>query len=205
MTKICKDYATIRGKMISVEIHYNQKQKFFYRGIPDEIYQMTSLGSRTYASEDELKRALICALATYHEKIKQQRKMIVYKLKGSDELVRKPQGEFGWGGIKPGVSDKFQTCTGARYLFGFDFDIVMEVTGSGIQYFTLDQDDKIKRQMHIDSYSGYILIEWTSEREQFFRNLAEQLQRLVMGASAFFDRSDMLKLMDKGEIKMLGQ
>ncbi len=59
--------------------------------------------------------------------------------------------------------------------------------------------------MRIDSYSGYILIEWTSEREQFFRDLAEQLQRLVMGASAFFDRPDMLELMDKGGIKMLGQ
>lgn len=41
----------------------------------------------------------------------------------------------------------------------------MEVTASGVQYFTLDQDDKIKRQMRIDSYSSYILIEWTSERE----------------------------------------
>lgn len=80
MTKIGKTMITVKGEIHPVEIHYNRERKFFYRGVPDEVIALSSFRNRDYASEKELTQALSIALEQYHEKIKVQRKMILYTL-----------------------------------------------------------------------------------------------------------------------------
>lgn len=87
MPKIGKDHVTIHGKQVELEVHYSRKTKFHYKGLPEEIYHMTSLGIETYDTETALKQALRSALEIYHEKIKRTRKMIFYTLECSRELV----------------------------------------------------------------------------------------------------------------------
>ena len=134
MTKIGKTMITVKGEIHPVEIHYNRERKFFYRGVPDEVIALSSFRNRDYASEKELTQALSIALEQYHEKIKVQRKMILYTLFGSSALIRERIEQGMYGGQKEGVSSKFETLMYAQYLFGFNFDILLEVSEQRVEY-----------------------------------------------------------------------
>lgn len=206
MPKIGKDLVTIRGKQIEIEVHYTRKTKFHYKGLPAEIYEMTSLGKHIYDSETALKYALRTALEAYHEKIKQTRKMILFTLDCSRELF------FDQGGSsiartvhKNKVSPKFRPELPTRFAFGFDFHVLLEISAEKVEYYQLNEDNTPGFRMPYANSSRANLIEWTPERERFFRDLAAQLQQLVYSASSFFDAPDMLQQMDTHGFKLLNR
>lgn len=203
MTKIGKTMITVKGEIHPVEIHYNRERKFFYRGVPDEVIALSSFRNRDYASEKELTQALSIALEQYHEKIKVQRKMILYTLFGSSALIRERIEQGMYGGQKEGVSSKFETLMYAQYLFGFNFDILLEVSEQRVEYYYMKEDGTAGRRMSRPFNSQMCLIEWTPQREQFFRDMASQLQKLICSVSEFFDKPNMLELIDNEIVRLL--
>lgn len=203
MPKIGKTMITVKGKIHPVEIHYNRERKFFYRGVPDEVIALTSFRNRDYASEKELTQSLRIALEQYHKKIKVQRKMILYTLFGSSALIRERIEQGMYGGQKEGVSSKFETLMYAQYLFGFNFDILLEVSEQRVEYYYMKEDGTAGHRMSRPFNRQMCLIEWTPQREQFFRDMASQLQKLICSVSEFFDKPDMLELIDNEIVRLL--
>lgn len=206
MPRIGKESFRISNRLVDAEIWYTQKRGFYYKNIPQEVYDLTTFGQRRYKDEGELKTHLLCSLTEYHKKIESRRKVIVYHLHGSMELVmNRREGEFaGYSGIKPGVSGKFDhSICATDYLFGFDFHVLIEVSGRTKEYYHVKDDDTPGGIFRRSPGSYDILMDWTAEREQFFKDLRDKLQQLIYAVSAFFDQPNLLELIDSHGIKML--
>lgn len=210
MAKIGKTHTTVNNQFTVLEVHYNQSRGFFHKGLPHEVYELTELGKTKHLSEKDLGIALYCALEEYHEKTKKQRKVILFELLGSSELINnKTESVNGtmYSGTKNGVSDKFASSRGnGEYSFGFTHHILLETVAKNKEYHCIDKDDNITRRYQRDmNERGINIIDWTPEREQFFLELKEQLFNLIVGVSTFFDNPEYLKLMDTGGLKALNQ
>lgn len=206
MPKIGKDFFRIKNQHVEVEICYTQKNGFYYKNLPDEVYDLTEFGKRRYNDEGDLKTHLLCNLTEYHKKIANQRKVIAYHLYASSELaMKKMVGEqSGYCGLKPSVSTKFDhPLSSIDNMFGFDFYVLIEVTARTQEYYFARLDDTPGNIFRKSTDKYCIVIDWTAEREQFFFDLKEKLQQLIYGVSAFFDRPNLLELMDTHGIKML--
>lgn len=207
MAKIGKDMFVIKNENRCVEIHYSQKTGFYYKGVPQEVYDLTNFGSKRYLDEGSLKQQLLCSLTEYHEKIRNCRKVISYHLYGSTQLIlNKLEGTYaGYSGIKTGVSKQFdhKLDNNIENMFGFTFNVLIEVTGRTTEYYHVREDDFPGGPYRFASESKERIIDWTQEREQFFMDLREKLQQLIYGVSQFFDHPDLLQLIDSHGIKLL--
>ena len=208
MPKIGKEYVTVRDKYIEVEIWYGRKDGFYYKGLPEDLYNITQFGSRKYESESELKNHLLYMLTDYHEKIKQTRKVIVYCLYGSTKLIMNKAPNGGWTGRVQGVSTDIVTpgfgSDAPDYMFGFSYNICIEISSNITEYFSVGENDTPELPKYRISNNTWKVIEWTPEREKFFEDLKANLLQLTRGVSAFFGQPDLLELMDTHGIKMLG-
>jgi hypothetical protein len=196
--KVGKEIYQIKGEFTQVELHYTRTGGFQFKGIPDEVYSMTETAVG-YTTENALKNATVLALQQWHEMIKTERKVIAYRLFASSTLIGRRQTP------KPGVSKKFTSDGGFRipdYAFGIDYKIYIERNSNGLKYFPLMADGEIcGRPDHIES--EWIFIDFSEERELFFKGLADNLQNLVYKVSAFFDSPELLSLMDSNSLKQL--
>ena len=85
----------------------------------------------------------------------------------------------------------------------FNFDILLEVSEQRVEYYYMKEDGTAGRRMSRPFNSQMCLIEWTPQREQFFRDMASQLQKLICSVSEFFDKPDMLELIDNEIVRLL--
>ena len=178
------------------------KDGFSYRGIPNEVYKLTEFGKRIYRSEDDINTHLDKSIIEYHEKVKITKKIISYTLKATTNLVMNRTNGNSYTGIKPGVSKKFETehGFGDTFSFGFSYRVLMETSGTDKKhYYPINEDGSIGYECRNDG----LCIDWTPAREQFFKDMADNLQKLVYGVSNFFDQPDLLQLMETVGIKAL--
>ncbi|RHH14484.1 hypothetical protein DW228_06705 [Bacteroides fragilis] len=189
MAKIGKDVFVIKNENICVEIHYSPKTGFYYKDVPQEVYDLTGFGNKRYPDEESLKQHLLCSLTEYHEKIRNCRKVISYHLYGSAQLIlNKLEGIYaGYSGIKTGISKQFdyKLDNNIENMFGFTFNILMEVAGRTTEYYHVREDYTPGGLYRLAGQSKEMIIDWTQERKQFFMDLREKLQQLIYGVSEF--------------------
>ena len=206
--KVGKEVYRVKGELIEVELHYGRKLGFTFKGIPDEVYKMTNTQTG-YLNEKSLKDATERALFTWHEMIQEKRKVIVYRLFATDSLVRDPKSNpfDHTSDRRVKVSKKFDSNGGFKtpsFSFGFEHHVYFEVDNNGLKYFGIMEDGTMRSNPeHLDSSCNWNVIDFSEERELFFKGLADNLQNLVYKVSAFFDSPDMLKLMDSNTTKQL--
>lgn len=202
MPKVGKKCIKINEEWVELVLWYTQKTGFTYKGVPNEVLKLTTFGDRVYQSEDDINRHLTESIAEYHEKKKIVRKVISYTLKASVNLIKNNISDYTYSGIKPGVSKKFESEQGFgdSFLFGFSYRVLMETSGTDKKhYYMINKDGSTGYECRNDG----LCIEWTPAREQFFKDMAENLQKLVYGVSDFFDQPDLLQLMETVGIKAL--
>ena len=202
MPKVGTKCVNINEKRVDLILWYTQKDGFSYRGIPNELYKLTEFGKRVYRSEEEINTHLNESIVEYHEKAKTTKKIISYTLKATANLVMNRTGEYAYTGIKLGVSKKFETehDFGNSFSFGFSYRVLMETSGTDKKhYYLINEDGSTGYECKNDG----LCIDWTPAREQFFKDMAENLQKLVYGVSDFFDQPDLLQLMDTIGIKAI--
>ena len=208
--KVGKETYRIKGELIEVELHYGRKLGFTYKGIPEDVYRMTNTHSNNYLSEKALKDATERALQSWHEMIQEKRKVIVYRLFASDALVRNPRMDV----MNPRSSDrnaqvskKFDSSGGfhmPHFAFGFEYKIYFELNNNGLKYFSiLLNGEMCTNPEHLDSSCNWNVIDFSEEREQFFKGLGDNLQNLVYKVSKFFDSPELLLIMDSNSLKQL--
>lgn len=201
MPKISKDMFTIKGELIPVEIHYNQKKGFFYEGLPDEFISLMNWNEERFYEESKMRNKLILALEEYHEKIKKIKKVIVYRLYGSLYDTKNQEKNGAFSGFKEGVSSKFGTTPNApKHEFGFEYDVLLEVSGRTVQYHGIMPDGTPAREHKFIGgvFSSGQVMDWTQEREDFCKALVSKIQQLIYDVSNFFDNPQMLLLIDSG-------
>lgn len=195
MPKIGTKIEKIKEQYVELAIWYKREMGFFYKGLPSDFVNVTEFRNGGYESENALLGAFREALSTYHEQMKQTKKVIRYSLRGSTEMIMNKVGEGRYSGRKDSVSNKFSTTESNGYVFGFDYSILMETSGTDKKrYYQIKEDGSIGREMQV--MNDVQNIDWTPEREQFFKDMADNLQRLINGVSSFFDQPDMIQLMD---------
>lgn len=202
MPKIGTRCIKISEKWIDLVLWYTQKDGFSYRGIPNEVYKLTEYGKRIYRSEDDINTHLNKSIIEYHEKVKITKKIISYTLKATTNLVMDQTDGNSYTRIKPGVSKKFETehGFGDTFSFGFSYRVLMETSGTDKKhYYPINEDGSIGYECRNDG----LCIDWTPARELFFKDMADNLQKLVYGVSNFFDQPDLLQLMETVGIKAL--
>lgn len=202
MPKIGTKIEKIKEQHVELIIWYTRESGFFYKGLPSDFLNVTGFCNVGFKSEDALLGAFRSALNVYHERMKQTKKIIQYSLRGSTEMLLNKIGEGCYSGHKKGVSKKFSTTEGGGYTFGFDYTILIETSGTDKKrYYQIKEDGSIGREMQVrgDIHN----IDWTPEREQFFKDMADNLQRLINGVSSFFDQPDMIQLMDMRGFKAI--
>lgn len=208
MPKIGKGNFTIKNEHIDLEIWYSSKLGFYYKDLPEEFKALTKFHERRFEKENDLRNTFLCTLEEYHKQITKQRKVIIYRLYGSSEMVMNKNGDLSYSGTKAGVSKKFSTPDGlndVRYLFGFSYDVVIEFSGRTIEFHRIMPDGSIRQNPYRrDTSRNEYIIDWTPEREKFFKDLQSNLQNLIGMVSVFFDQDNLLELMDSGIGKMLG-
>lgn len=202
MPKIGTKIEKIKEQHVELIIWYTRELGFFYKGLPSDFINVTEFRNAGYESENALLRAFREALNAYHEQMKKTKKIIRYSLRGSTEMIMNKVREGGYSGIKDSVSKKFSTTEGGGYVFGFDYSILMETSGTDRKrYYLLREDGSVGHEIQI--MGGINTVDWTPEREQFFVDMVANLQRLVDGVSSFFDQPDMIQLMDMRGFKAI--
>lgn len=202
MPKVGTKCIQINEEWVNLILWYTQKDGFSYKGIPSEMLRLTQFGNRDYRSEDEINNHLRECIEEYHEKIKVTKKVISYTLKATTNLVRNKLDSGGYQGVKHGVSEKFETehSIDDNFSFGFSYRVMMETSGTDKKhYYNIKEDGSTGYECRNDG----LCIDWTPAREQFFKDMADNLQKLVYGVSAFFDQPDLLQLMETVGIKAI--
>lgn len=196
MPKIGITIEKISEQPVELIIWYTRDIGFFYKNLSADFISVTHFPNGGYESEASLVSAFRKALNVYHEQMKQTKKIIQYSLEGSIEMIMNKVSEGHYSGRKHSVSSKFSTTTdGSGYVFGFNYAILLETSGTDKKrYYIIKEDGSVIREIQLSHNAHYI--DYTPEREQFFKDMADNLQRLINGVSSFFDQPDMAKLMD---------
>lgn len=206
MAKIGKETVTISGKWMEIDIFYSRKAGFYADKLPSDFLTMTEFDKRLFASEKDFMDTLKCEIHRYHEMITKRRKVILYKLNGSSAMLMNQESKGCYHGRKEGVSSQFKGisfCSDApEYMFGFSYEVRIEVKGEGENYYSIGENGEPVLP-YIRGRGSWEVIDWSEEREAFFKGMVDSLQKLINSTSSFFDQPDLLQLMETVGIKAL--
>lgn len=203
MPKIGVKIEKIKEQHVELIIWYTRELGFFYKGLPSDFINVSGFRNVGYESENTLLGSFRDALDIYHERMKQTKKVIKYTLGGTTGMIMAKVGEGRYSGTKDGVSNKFSSIGNCGYGFSFDYDVLIETSGTDKKrYYRITEDGSVGYEINC-TWSTALLIDWTPEREQFFKDMVANLQRLINGVSSFFDQPDMTQLMDTRGFKAI--
>ena len=144
-----------------------------------------------YNSPDELEISIKNMGKEYDEAITKKKKVIVYRLTMGKQAIEELD-LYGFSGTA-GTSI-------LGYGFSVSYDLGMEYTIGGKSYIKgLDEGDlELDRKIFYDQK----VIEWTQEREDFFKNLQEMTLDLCRKIGDFMgeDKETQLKAIDSGKL-----
>jgi hypothetical protein len=208
MPKVSKYDCSIDGEHHLIHIFYNSK-KLFYAEQDEVLGRVLHVASSresyidicNYATEKELISVLHKAIESYHAKKKKSRKVIIYKMGASRNFLNDDLGNIRKGMEKIDSSDMFHD--GA--CIGFHYEVALEIDLDGLHYHHINEDGTPGWEYGANSQED-IVIEWTAQREDAFKELYASLGRIVEKAAAIFSDSDKLtKMLDaKQGSRLLG-
>lgn len=208
MPKICSKFFTINSEHVSVDIFYNQKKHFFAIGIPKDVTRLSRGHDDLsgFETENDLYREIRAVLDIYHDKIKKTKKVIAYSLGMTTETCMKKTGRGMWEGYKDWVPDTLKTRSDRffgntdGYGFSIDWDVLLEIRAKETTYHGINEDGSIGHVAHLGER---LIIDWTQEREDAFREIANALVEMVKKISTVLgDTQKVIGMIDK-KIKLL--
>lgn len=207
MPKITKTWMKVDNEDFQVEIHYNQKRKFYIAGMPECVRLVTGVSFQGCESESALNKLIFETLRDYHESVKKTRKVIVYSVDVTAAITMKPdKGCGGYSGYKAWVPGavKHADSEFMRFKHGSGFvlewKVKQEVTGKDTKYFALDDDGNIYGSSSRLSKEEMV-IDWSEEREQGFREIDRSMEEMVKRLALILCDTEKVKLlMDGGKL-----
>jgi hypothetical protein len=221
MAKVSKINISIGDNDHQFEAHYSDKLKFHVKNFPQEILLVNGEWSGKIQNHErmvELENSVRALLKEYYERIKSQRKVILYTLIFSQNFKMRQTGIGSYSGDNPKIkipspfdgmytsSDRGKDING--YGLVFDFCVATEITGSQTKYIRQWKSEGGIVEMEkyaTRSSKDEVAIDWTPQREAFFENMKEAMTMMAIKFCDFFgkDEKKLLDVMDSG-MKLIG-
>lgn len=206
MAKVGKITVHIPGhERADYSLYYSQKNNFHIRGIPDDFKKLTEFMPDGYETEAVLRETLRCAIETAKEKLKSKRKVIIFIISASAELGMNKTGPGQFQGYKKGISDSigFTGYGSNGAVLSVEYQTLFEISdGVKKEYYKINDNDSIGFRANFSSHQSTI-IDWTQEREDFFRSIYKSMSGLLLKLSGFFfsrDIDTVLKAIDSKQL-----
>lgn len=207
MPKVGKITVQIPGReRKDYDLYYSQKDRFCIKGIPDDFIMLTGFRPEGYTTEAILWETLHVAIQTAREKLKSQRKVIVFKIAAATHLRMVKVGDGEYQGYRLGISKDIDEMPFGVPMcsMGLEYHIYIEVNdGIKKEYHTITGSDSFGRINGISSL--FTIIDWTQEREDFFESIYESMSGLLRKLSTFFfsrDLETVLKAIDSKQLTL---
>lgn len=213
MPKVSNIEITILGKHERYDIYYGKKDMFSIKGIPTEIIRMTSLRTTDFNTEAALIEAVQNAVRKYHQLITSEKKVIAYKIQLPNDFKMNRTGDGSWAGRNEMIPTKLLHKIdgfgfrqgGLKFAFGFQlsYENLLEITENGVVYYEIRLDGSRGGARNKDSQT--MLMDWTEEREAFFKMIQSNTKQMVEKMLLFLSQDDekLLTLIDAGGQKLL--
>lgn len=190
------------------EVHYNAKGAplFSVKGLPEDFTRVTSVCTYGFTTESELDTQIHRAITEYKNLKKTERKVIIYKSSATAELTMNKEREGSYTGMLSGISKKLDSfANGAETAsFGITYQIMIEVDHvNKKQYHPIKQDGSLGYARSIRDKEQ--IMDWSQEREDFFKNIYSSMREMVLKISQFIDKEpkDVALLIESNQ-KLLG-
>ncbi len=195
MPKIGKVTANFTGYAESFDLWYSQKEKFHVKGLPAHFLKTMYDDFQPFGfeTESDIQNTLFHKVDEYKKITKNTRRVIMYKIVASLLLTSNKESEGCFSGKKSGISSRI---AGGNFgmqdaEIGISYKIAEEVTMGSIKYYPLKEDGTLEFAMRLGhGNDGWSIMEYTPERELFFKNVYDRMQTLLYGLSAFFSSND---------------
>lgn len=209
MPKVGKVTANFTGETEFFELWYDSRLMFHIKGLPQNFLEIVkdTFIARSFETEDKIRTALIYAVRDWKEATKDQKKVIAYKITASADLcMNKMEGHRGgFSGRREGISKRIKNADiGSEHnQLAITYVIMMAVTKGKTEYHPIYEDGTLGNAYTCTS--DYSMIEWTAEREMFFNNISDQMYRMLVRMSTFFndDDADVVKRIDQSKDSFL--
>lgn len=186
----------------SFDVWYTRATKFEIKGLPEKFLQVMDGKFRKsgYDTVEQAQEALEEATKIYREKIKSERKVILFRIAASENMTREPgteiiAGQRMWGKRKAKMGNRIHSFDNPSILkgevLGFHFLIALE-TNDGDKEYTIIQEAGLKQ--HYSRYADYDVIDWTEEREMFFQRISAGMHTLLHKLAYFFSEDEQVLL-----------
>lgn len=197
MPKITTHQYKIRGKYVDIATYYNRTNKFFAKGIPDDVLAFQKKAPSYFETEDELDTFVRTSIQEYHEKIKSSRKIIAYKLNLSSDLRMNKIGDGHWSGSRSWLNDAYAgSLAGDGYGFSIEWEMLIEVSSDKVRYNRIREDGSIGFETYLDQRT---ILKWTPKREAAFKEIDAAIESMVKKIGAvLLDEDKTVKLLDSG-------
>lgn len=209
MPKIGTEQFKIDGAYIFAQMYYSRKDGFYIKDFPEEVIIIgrdDHHRTRGHDSEDSLRSTFREIIKNYHERTKSQRKVILYELSATaaSRMNRKSLGYYS--GTRDGIPKNFKidSINGCMDASGFTvgFRVCLEVTQGETKYFDYEEDGSLKKFSSRKQPTEH-LIDWSEEREAFFKSVAVGLDDLFLKVVKFLGRPDLDLVIDSAHFKLL--
>ena len=203
MPKVSSFYVKIDNELLKVDIHYNQKKKFHITSFNDNVLSITDERLPSHIdTEDKLKNHIHGMVNAYHDKTANSKKVIGFKLFGSNEITMNKVDDHSFSGRRKGIYKTVES-EGEGYSIGFEYLILLETTKNGKRYNEINSDGSIGYDRDYIRHKEWIIIDWTAEREEAFKQLAEGMYNLMVKiCSALGDEHKAIQFIDS-KVKLL--
>ena len=184
MPKICNMRILVDGKLQEVPILYGVKHQFHSLGV-ESLIGNSEFRFSAHETQRQLEDAIKAAVKQYHENKSITRKVIAYMLYLSTDLRMNPDERRGcFSGYQSWVPDAMRRGSGSNFQegvksgrgFSIKWEVLLEVKGNKLKYFEV-REDGMRGGERYPSYD--LIIDWTEQREQGFREIDKAIEKLV--------------------------
>ena len=173
------------GKKV-YDLWYSQTDNFHLKGLPSDFIELTGFQPDCWQTEASLRDNLRLSVEKYQKLLSTERKVIIFRVCASTELTMNKVREGNYSGYKHGISRKISSFGfgSPDYAVGIEYRLYKEIDNGGKKYYPLLENGGTGLERIITSDQS--IIEWTEERELFFKGVYASMQSLVLKLAQFF-------------------
>lgn len=193
-------------------LYFSDSEQFYIKDFPREILDVVNskrdAGQNFFPRNHETKQSLYDAvkrcLKEYYEIIATTKKVIVITAVFSKKYAGRNDSFGSWSSGNPNFKlPKKHGIAGEGYGFSFEWHVATEFSGAEKKYRKefVNENGKVCKEAYPDKLGhDEIVMDYTPEREAFFRNMQAGMDKMVLAVCAFFrqDEQNLLAAIDSG-------
>lgn len=193
MPKITTESKRLRAKWVQLIVFYNQKKKFHFKELPDDLVRLSDFKNHGYETERELNQAIDLALQKFHEEILTTSKVIRIKYMVGKSTSWKQSGDRSWS-KNPNYKDVKNIDL--RSGICLDYTVYLKKEAQEVMYAEIYNSGEISffsKRGHLENSD--IEVPYSEEVIAFLEVTMKTLGELSHKFIDFFRKPDVLEIM----------